>query len=154
LILIISLQYSLKEESNILEYILFCFPFAVHCGWITAATVLNANVLMVKDNVSSENQIAFAIVSIALLFNFSILILWSIPLPEYVIAAVIAWAKAGIAYELDNPKEQIEDEFDEMILSSLSTASTWICISVIVLLAVRVLSTPLFNRRNESQRTF
>lgn len=154
MILIISLQYSLKEESTIFEYILLCFPFAVHCGWITAATVLNANVLMVKENVSSENQIAFAIVSIALLFNFSILILWSIPLPEYVIAAVIAWAKAGIAYELDNPKEQIEDEFDEMILSSLSTAATWICISVIVLLAVRFLSTPLFNRRNESQRTF
>merc|ERR1719367_2692674 len=51
-------QYYVKDaDKNLAEYWLLKFPFAIHCGWITAASVLNVNVLAVKLEESPSCQL-------------------------------------------------------------------------------------------------
>lgn len=51
--------------SSLTSYLLTEFPFAIHFGWILAATVLNANVVLVARGFSANTQYLSALGSLA-----------------------------------------------------------------------------------------
>lgn len=93
---------------NLKDYILWFFPFTIHFGWITAASVVNLNVLLVALDTSSKIQFYAAAVSLILLVVLTLLMLEY----DYVIPVVVTWALWGIYNELKNPKEAIMEIFD------------------------------------------
>ena len=89
------LVFQYRIRSNFIEYVLLRFPFAIHCGWVTAATVLNANVLAVSEQISEEDQVAAAIFSLSIMFTVAFWTVWSVTIPEYIVAIVISWANVS-----------------------------------------------------------
>merc|ERR1712232_1443987 len=57
------------------EFWILEFPFAVHAGWITVATVMNANVLATYESAPATTLVTVAIVSIAILYAASVCLL-------------------------------------------------------------------------------
>merc|ERR1712232_1011689 len=51
-------QYYTKSEGTLVEFWLLRFPFAIHCGWLTAASALNVNVLVVDIGPPAAVQLA------------------------------------------------------------------------------------------------
>jgi hypothetical protein len=103
-------------KSNALNYALAVFPFAVHFGWITAATVVNANVVLVYENFSASTQFLAAIGGLVLLEVFALGVLYfgcvTVPL-------VLAWALLGVYVELSAPKDSIVNAFSETQIDSI-----------------------------------
>ena len=94
LTLIVRDQYKLQKSNTVscMDYALLQFPFAAHCGWISAASLVSINVVLVAAKVGSTGQYVAAIVSlafVALAVGFCIGYLTS---PLYVIPSVLAWA--------------------------------------------------------------
>merc|ERR1712232_634292 len=68
LVALVYQQYYVKgADHNLLEYWLLRFHFAIHCGWLTAASVLNVNLLAVKLELNPDTQLTMGIVSLAYL---------------------------------------------------------------------------------------
>lgn len=118
------------------DFWLLKFPFAIHCGWIVAASFVNINVVLVKYELSSTIQVFAAIGSLV-----GVLIAAGIALkvpnrPEYVIPLVLVWATAGIAVELGNPKELIVETFQEDTISSIRYGAAFVSAAVGIFVAV------------------
>ena len=56
-------QYYIKSDNTLWEFWLLRFPFAIHGGWITAASALNVNVQVVSMTQPADVQLAVSIVS-------------------------------------------------------------------------------------------
>jgi hypothetical protein len=132
-------QYYTTSEGTIVEFLFLRFPFALHCGWLTAASVLNANVLAVDLNSSAENQLAIGIVSLAYLHAVSVWVLFGFARPNYTIAGVLAWAFGWIYAELQDPKTLILDTFDADIIAGVSKASLLVAFIILGQMVVRFL---------------
>ena len=87
-------QYKSKH-GNFWNYLVLCFPFAIHCGWIIAATFLNVSVLLVSEDVCATDQLSAAILSVASLLSVAVYTLLALSSPEYVVATVLVWANVS-----------------------------------------------------------
>lgn len=123
-------QYYAESDNTLSEFWLLRFPFALHCGWLTAASVLNVNVVAVDASAAADVQLAVAIVSLAYLHAVSVWVLFGIRRANYTIAGVLSWAFGWIYAELQDPEPKIVATFDDSIISGVGYAA--IAVSFII----------------------
>jgi hypothetical protein len=97
-------QYNTPSEGTLVEFWLLQFPFAIHCGWVTAALALNVNVLVVGNTAPAHIQLAVGIISLVMLYAISVWVLFAIRKANYTLAAVLSWASWWIHSELQPPR--------------------------------------------------
>jgi hypothetical protein len=105
-------QYYATSDGSLLEFWVLRFPFAVHAGWITAASALNINVQVVSMEQPGYVQLAVAIVSLAVLHAVSVWVLFFISRPNWTIACVLTWAFGWIYNELNINSDRIATDSD------------------------------------------
>ena len=102
LVAIVFRQYNLvtaileKEAISRSDYWLLQFPFEIHCSWITAAFVLNVNILAVALGCNAKTLVVTATASLALLSIISFICLRIVKRPQYTFASVAAWATVSV----------------------------------------------------------
>lgn len=133
-------QYGLESEGTLREFWLLRFPFAVHFGWITAATLLNVNVVTVKVGPGAGTELAVGIVSLAILHAISVVVLFLPKRPQYTIPCVLAWANGAIYYELANTRDPIKERFSEDAISGVSYAALAVCFIILTQVMIRVVT--------------
>merc|ERR1712125_227420 len=132
-------QYYTKSEGTLVEFWLLRFPFAIHCGWLTAASALNVNVLVVDIGPPAAVQLAVGIISLAVLHAISVWVLFGFRRPNYTIAGVLAWANGWIYAELQQPRDQIVQRFSADAISGVSYAALAVAIIISMQIAVRAI---------------
>ncbi len=141
LICILYSQYYTESDGKLLEFWVLRFPFSVHAGWITAASALNVNVLVVDLKPDSATiQLAVAIVSLAVLHAVSVWVLFNIPRPNWTMACVLSWAFGWIYVELnDEPLEKITNTFDQDIIGGVKYAAIAVSFIIVAQIVIRLL---------------
>ena len=135
----LSSKSSLSDTARLFDFWLFSFPFDIHCGWITAATALNMNVLVIDQGGSAAAQLAVAIVTLATLHAVSVVVLFLLKQPNYTVAGVVAWATWWIFVELiDSPKPLIFGTFSSDTIRGVAYAAVGIATIVLTQIAIRV----------------
>jgi hypothetical protein len=127
-------QYYTESDGSLLEFWLLRFPFAIHAGWITAASALNVNVQVVSMGRPAYEQLAVAIVSLAVLHAISVHVIFYIPRPNWTIACVLSWAFGWIYQELSEPLALITDTFSTDAILGVQNAA----IAVVVVISIQV----------------
>jgi benzodiazapine receptor len=130
----ITSQYYCELERTHSEFWMMRFPFMIHCGWLTAATTLNTNVVIVNEAASASVQLTSGIISLAVLHAIAVVSLWLPKYPNYVIPSVLVWANFWIGKELQVPKDEIIDLFGDVIVNAIKNAAFGV--SVIVLIQI------------------
>lgn len=105
--------------SSIGHYFWMEFPFAIHCGWILAATVVNINVVLVSrgDAVSPAILFYSAVGGLVVLVGLA---LWLACARNFVtVPLVVTWALFGVYSELATPKDSIVATFSESQISAV-----------------------------------
>jgi len=130
-------QYYTPSDHTLAEFWLLRFPFSVHAGWITAATAVNTNVVVVWADAPAASQLAVGIVSLAVLHAISVWVLFVVKSPNYTIAFVLAWANFWIRGELQSPSELIEATFTSEVVNAVAYASLTVSIIILVQIVIR-----------------
>jgi len=143
LVAIVFFQYYVakKQQPNntLLEFWLLRFPFAIHCGWITCASVVNVNVVAVRyAPEDAVLQLAMGIVSLAYLHAVSVWVCLALDRPNFTIAIVIAWAIGFVSDQLNTPFDLIKERFSETIIGSVGWASLAVVFIIGIQVAVRL----------------
>lgn len=132
-------QYYTESNGSLVEFWLLRFPFAVHCGWLTAASALNVNVLVVDIGPPADIQLACGIISLAVLHAISVWVVFGLQKPNYTIAGVLAWANYFIYVELEDPKASlIERGFSFDTLSGVRYAAVAVSCIILLQIVIRV----------------
>lgn len=132
---------------GILNYWLLEFPFQIHCGWLIAASIVNANVVVVNAGRDAASaQLSAGIVSLGFLFSVGCFVLFVPDEPNYVIPCVFSWASGAIASELSSPKDSIKILFGEVIISAVNRAAATISVIFLVLIPIRLMLYVLIKR--------
>lgn len=128
------------DESNrtLCEFWFLRFPFAIHCGWLTAASALNINVFVVDLNAAADIQLAVGIISLAVLHAISVWVIFGVRKANYTIAGVLSWANYWIYEELQDPKDSIIDLFAAETISGVSYAGLAVSIIILVQIVTRI----------------
>jgi hypothetical protein len=122
--LVYSQYYTESTDNKLVEWLFFRFPFAIHCGWLTAASVVNVSVVVVNAQATASVQLAVGIVSLAYLHAVSVWVLFGLKRnPNYTIAGVLAWANGWIYAELSDPMDSIVALFSQDTVSGVSYAA-------------------------------
>jgi benzodiazapine receptor len=117
-------------EESIGLYWLLKFPFEVHAGWIMAATLVNANVVLVARNLEAGVQVWSAWISLG---SLALSALYFTCQQRWVIPCVLAWASLAIAAELNNePRDSIVETFEAETIEHVKLAAGGVGISVLV----------------------
>lgn len=128
-------QYYTESTGKLVEFWLLRFPFAIHAGWITAASALNVSVVAVWKAAPADIQLAIGIVSLAVLHAVSVWTLFNLKKgPNYTIACVLSWANGWIYAELQDPKDLITSTFAPDTINGVAYAA--VSVSFIILLQV------------------
>jgi len=108
-----------------LPYWLLRFPFAVHAGWIAPATPVMLSVVLVERIVDPKYELWVAVISVPLLFGacMGLLLREDSGAPAYVFPGVVAYACAGICWELQAPSSSILARHDEASLNLMKNLS-------------------------------
>ena len=107
-----------------LRYLLLEFPFAIHFGWILAATVVNANVVLVAENTSAAVQYyGGAVGGLAVLVVTALTLIWSSATGYLTAPVTVAWALLGVYMELQAPKDTIAARFSSAQLDTVQYAA-------------------------------
>lgn len=159
LITILYRQYYSASDGTIVEFWALRFPFAIHAGWITAASALNVGVQVVSMDQPAAVQLAVSIVSLAVLHAVSVWVLFNIPRPNWTMACVLAWAFGWIYAELGSPNEKITGTFAEETIWGVRYAAIAVCFIILFQLALRLalLVRPSYNpykKVDEDQPTY
>ncbi|KAL3811464.1 hypothetical protein ACHAXA_004761 [Cyclostephanos tholiformis] len=140
-------QYNAKSDGSLSEFWILRFPFAVHAGWITAASALNVNVQVVAMEQPAYVQLAVAIVSLAALHAVSVWVLFVISRPNWTIACVLTWAFGWIYHELNINSDRIVDTFSADTIVGVKYAALAVAIIIPSQIVVRLalLIRPYYN---------
>jgi hypothetical protein len=141
-------QYQAKSDNTFWEFWLTRFPFALHGGWITAASALNVNVQVVASEAPSDIQLAVSIVSLAVLHAISVWVLFHITRPNWTIACVLSWAFGYIYHELGTPNDLILNTFGAETINGVRYAALAVggmIIPLQVVIRLGLLVNPKFN---------
>lgn len=118
--IVLRLSNTSSSSQGLASYVLWQLPFTLHAGWITAATFLNANVLLVSLEMSTQVQFTAALVTLAGLLVIAVLTGLYVDL---IVPLVIAWALFGIYSCLRFPLQSIQDTFDDSQIELASWGS-------------------------------
>lgn len=144
-------QFNTQSDSTLSEFWLMRFPFAIHAGWITAASAVNTSVVSVWNEDSAAVQLTVAIVSLAVLHAVSVWVIFVIDRPNYTIACVISWANFWIYGELSKPMEIITETFGNITVNGVKNASLSVCIIILGQIVGHCLSSLIHGFRKKSQ---
>jgi len=131
-------QYYTESNGSLVEFWLLRFPFAIHCGWLTAASALNVNVVVVDIGPPADIQLACGIISLAVLHAISVWVVFGLQKPNYTIAGVLAWANYFISVELQEPRDQIVERFSFDARSGVRYAAVAVSCIIILQIAIRL----------------
>lgn len=147
LVAILYSQYYTESDGSVWEFWILRFPFAVHAGWITAASALNVNVQVVSMDKSADIQLAVAIVSLAVLHAISVWVLFNIPRPNWTMACVLCWAFGWIYAELGSASAKITDTFEEKTIDGVQYAAISVSFIILFQIVIRLglLARPSWN---------
>merc|ERR1712038_62139 len=126
------------STKNLVEFWFVRFPFYVHGGWITAATALNVNVVVVDSMASAATQLAVGIVSLAVLHAISVWHLFGYARPNYTIPIVLIWANGWIYGELQSPQSLVVDTFDVSVINGVAYAAFTVAMVIMIQVILRV----------------
>ena len=138
-----------RQDSNLTkvkDYALDKLPFHLHLGWITAAAVLNTNVLMVFQEVPSSGLFGAAVGSVV--FIFVLALVWLIKWAYITMPFVLVWALVGIYVELGNPQIDIVEAYSEKQIATIQYSS----IGVAAILMVLIVALAIQQYRSHSQK--
>ena len=90
-------QYKTQQATSVKDYWLLKFPFAIHAGWIVAASFVNIGVVLVNYSVGETIQYYFAFATIVMLLLITAVALGYHDRPEYVVPLVLSWASVRCA---------------------------------------------------------
>lgn len=92
---------SKSSPPSLSHYILLYLPFAVHFGWLTAASIVSLNVSLVAIAPSHHAWLlALAVISLTCAFVAGILA------PDSTYTLTISWALAGVSSQLKSPLDE------------------------------------------------
>ena len=74
------------------DYWLLQFPFEIHLAWISAALVLNTNIVVVGVGASAKTQVIVGAVSLVILAFAALSCLFVANRPQFTVPWVVAWA--------------------------------------------------------------
>lgn len=137
------------EELTIRDFWLLKFPFLIHCGWISAASFVNLNVVLVKYSASAHLQYYAALFSLVFVFHIAVIILL-LSRPQFVIPSVLSWALFGIYSELKDPKDLIKTTFQHSTLSFVQHGALY---SMFVILAALLIRAVMEFVKNATSKT-
>jgi hypothetical protein len=89
----------IQTEDNT-TYAILKFPFEIHAAWIMAASLVNANILLIDLGCSKPVQIVAAMITLTILASVGIGFTLS---GQWVIPTVLGWASLAIAIQLSDP---------------------------------------------------
>lgn len=113
---------------------LFCMPFQIHLGWMTAASVLNINLAFVEH----QGEHASVLLSVAIL-SIAALTIAVLAFRDYsAVGFVLAWASAAIASELGSPKESIAITFPPVVIAAIKDVAMTLSILFAVLTCANI----------------
>jgi benzodiazapine receptor len=138
LIALLYKQYYTESDNTFMEFWFLRFPFAIHAGWLTAASALNVNVVVVWQEAPADIQLAVGIISLAVLHAISVWVLMGIPRANYTIAGVLCWANGWIYSELQTPNDKIVNTFEPDIISGVSYAAIAVSFIILTQMILRV----------------
>ena len=101
------------------DFFLFVFPFRIHCGWIVAASLVNINLVLVKNTASATAQFYTALVSLGCLLVIALTCLFASVSTDYVIPCVLAWAAVSF------PNNSVEIQPPSPSYQTFSTHTTF-----------------------------
>ena len=127
------------------QYFLLKFPFEVHGGWIMAASVVNANAVLVANGYSANSLAHAAWISLGLLTLFAIYYNRT-----YVVPIVLAWASFAIAVELKHPMDSITENFSSSSIHWLMRISESLAVSILVTVAIQIIVSRTRGRKSGS----
>lgn len=130
-------QYYCKLEKTYSEFWILRFPFMIHCGWLSAATALNVNVVIVNVGAAASVQLTSGIISLAVLHAIAVISLWVPKYPNYVIPSVLVWANYWIGNELQDPKEKTQELFGSTIINAIKNAGFAVAVIILIQIFVR-----------------
>lgn len=123
-------------SENIFSYFILKFPFEIHAAWIIIATLVNANVVLVAMEISSDNQIigAGATLSLLAIFGFSF-----ISRKQWVVPLVIVWGCLGIAFELMNPQNiAVVENFEGKVIMATEFAAGGLAAVLLISIIIKL----------------
>eukprot|EP00980_Cylindrotheca_fusiformis_P007692 scaffold1624_cov105-Cylindrotheca_fusiformis.AAC.3 len=88
-----------KDDSN-KTYAIFRFPFESHAAWIMAATLVNANMVLVDFEISKTIQVVAAVFTLVALAGVGF---YCTLHGQYAIPSVLGWASLAVAVKLSDP---------------------------------------------------
>lgn len=116
------------------NYFLLEFPFAIHFGWILAATVVNANVVLVSEGLGSSIQFFGAVGGL----GFLVLAAVTLILAGYLTAPiVVVWALFGVYKEVGSPKDSIVETFSASQLETIQYGAVGAMTFILIAVAVK-----------------
>jgi len=148
----ITSQYHCELERTHIEFWMMRFPFMIHCGWLTAATALNTNVVIVNEAASASVQLTGGIISLAVLHAVAVVALWLPEYPNYVIPSVLVWANFWIGKELQAPMDAIVNLFGDVIVNAIKNAAFGVSVIVLIQIFARA-GLGLYRKRFEDDKS-
>jgi len=135
-------QYVIQEYEDstlgrVVDLVFFRLPFSIHAGWITAASALNVNVVVVDEKQSESTQLTFAIISLAVLHAISVWKTFALKRPNFAIPAVLAWANYFIFKELEDPLLLIKETFAPVSVDAIKNSALAVCFIILGQIGVR-----------------
>ena len=121
-------------------YLLLRFAFGIHAGWIAPAFPLMLSVVLVSYGVDPQVELWTAVIGVAVLFGMSmgLLLRQERGAPSYSFPAVVAYAFAGIAWELNAPSsDDILERFTESEISLTKNVAGFCCAMLLVTIVSR-----------------
>jgi len=88
---------------SLVEYLLLRAPFALHLGWIIAASNVNLNVVADWSEASPGVLLGLGIASLAAVVAIATFFTCGVKTSEPIVCLVAAWALLGVGVELGNP---------------------------------------------------
>jgi hypothetical protein len=144
------------KRGTVAEYWLTRAPFALHAGWVIAATNLNLSVLADAHSASQTALLTLAIFSLALVLTVAALAVVAIPVPNPLIPFVAFWALMAINSELGDTKLLNDmtrynfSEWPEVVLSSVRSAALTLSMASLLLAGLAV-GLRLLNTKGEAK---
>lgn len=147
----IVLKLAKAGSPSVGEYLLWKLPFTIHCGWITAATAVNLNVLLVSLGLSSGLQFYIALASVAAILVVGLGFVGM--RIDLVVPVVLAWALVGVYVELLSPTESISGSFSNSEIKQVRYLGAGVAISLILSVCVQTVCNLASKKRRNNGRS-
>lgn len=146
LLFLARIVFALNDQFSIKDYILWKFPFTLHCGWIIAASIVNINVMLVYLELSAIVLFYSAIGSLVALLAVAM----SFLAKDSVVVVPVIWALFGVQSELKAPKESITAVFSAQWIDYARYGAIGVASLLSVFLVVKVVRSFRASRNKES----